>query len=90
MTQKELFADMERAIEVKDGNDIKTHIGLTVCEGPLTYRLMLTRPYQEEGRIIEIPIESIESISDVGWGPLGEAPEIESSNDSREIESSND
>jgi len=72
---------MERAIEVKDGDEVKTHIGLTVCEGPVTYRLMLTRPYQEEGRIIEIPHESIESISDVTWGPLGEAPEIESPSD---------
>jgi hypothetical protein len=67
---------MERAIEVNDDGVAKTLVGLTVCEGPATYRLLLTRPHQQEGQIVEIPYDAIESIHNVEPGPRGDPPEI--------------
>jgi len=37
--------------------------------------LVVTRPYHEAGRIIEIPLDDVESIDDLPpHSPLGEAP----------------
>ncbi|MFZ0627590.1 MAG: hypothetical protein WAN34_13935 [Acidimicrobiia bacterium] len=37
-------------------------VGVTVSEGPLTYRVLVTDPYRQQGRILEIPHEEIECI----------------------------
>jgi len=58
---------------VKTDED-ETHIGITICEGPGQFRMVLTRPYHEAGRIIEIPREDIISIAPVAPGNLGETP----------------
>lgn len=70
------MGEKERAVEVsgEDGTTLK--IGIEIAAGPQTYRLMLTRPLEKEGRIEEIPREAIESVHDVEPGPRGQPPEI--------------
>jgi hypothetical protein len=58
---------------VKTDED-ETHIGITICEGPGQFRMILTRPYHDAGRIIEIPREDITSIEAIAPGNLGESP----------------
>lgn len=67
---------MERSVQIKDEGKTKVLVGLTVCEGPETYRLLLTRPHRKEGQIVEIPRDAIESIKQVETGPRGEPPEL--------------
>ena len=59
---------------VKTRDAGKTHIGITICEGPGNFRMVLTRPYHDAGHIIEIPRDEIESIEPVAPGALGDAP----------------
>lgn len=54
-------------------------MGITICEGPGTYRLLLTHPHQAEGHIEEIPREKILSIEEVEPSPRGAAPSITNS-----------
>jgi hypothetical protein len=65
---------MEAMIKTRDGDVTETHIGLTICEGPNQFRMVLTRPYHEAGRIIEIPREDIASIELLAPGTLGDTP----------------
>ena len=58
---------------VKTDED-ETHIGITICEGPGQFRMVLTRPYHDAGRIVEIPREDITSIEPVAPGNLGDNP----------------
>jgi hypothetical protein len=58
---------------VKTDED-ETHIGITICEGPGQFRMVLTRPYHDAGRIIEIPRDEITSIEPVAPGNLGDSP----------------
>ncbi|MFZ0013081.1 MAG: hypothetical protein WAL25_03095 [Acidimicrobiia bacterium] len=54
---------MERiVVETEDGGT-RTHVGITVCDGPGQHRLLLTKPYNEAGRVVEIPLETIKSIT---------------------------
>lgn len=57
-----------------EDDDTEIHVGLTICEGPGSFRLVLTRPYHEAGRIVEIPRKSIESVTPVASRALGEEP----------------
>lgn len=57
-----------------EDDDTEIHIGLTICEGPGRFRLVLTRPYHEAGRIIEIPRKSIKSVTPIESRALGEEP----------------
>jgi hypothetical protein len=62
---------METLVKTEDDGTTRTFVGLTICEGPETRRLILTRPYHEAGHIVEIPnsrIESIEPVSDTTLG----------------------
>jgi hypothetical protein len=52
----------------------ETRVGITICEGPGQFRMVLTRPYHEAGRIIEIPREDITSVEPVAPSNLGDAP----------------
>jgi len=65
---------MESMVKTEDDGKSTTHVGITVCEGPGSYRMVLTRPYHEAGRIVEIPTADIASIEMVSPGTLGEAP----------------
>ena len=66
----------ERAVRVKNDGEGKVMVGVTVCEGPKTYRLLLTHPHQAEGRIVDIPRADIESIDEVEPSPRGTSPSI--------------
>ena len=66
----------ERAVRFKDDGGSKVMVGVTVCEGPNTYRLLLTHPHQAEGRIVDIPRSDIESIDEVEPTPRGMSPSI--------------
>lgn len=66
----------ERAIRVGSDGDTRVMVGVTVCEGPKTYRLLLTHPHQAEGRIVDIPCDQIESIDEVEPSPRGARPSI--------------
>lgn len=67
---------MDRLVKITTRVDGKSHVGVPVCEGPKTYRLMLTWPYSEEGRIVEIPLRDIESVAEARGGPLKEPPVV--------------
>lgn len=66
---------MEAMVTAEDDGITRTFVGLTICEGPGTRRLILTRPYHEAGRIVEIPNQKISSIDRVEHAPLGEQPQ---------------
>jgi hypothetical protein len=66
---------METMITTDEDGESQTHVGITICEGPGRFRMVLTRPYHEAGRIIEIPREKISSIEPVAPGSFGETPE---------------
>ena len=49
-------------VEVVDENG-RTYIGTQVCRGPKSLRLLRTRPYAVAGRTVEVPLDTIRSIS---------------------------
>jgi hypothetical protein len=61
--------DMETEVTTVANGRTRTYVGLTVCRGPGRHRLLLTRPYNEAGRIVEIPISTIESVLPTGDQP---------------------
>lgn len=65
---------MEAMVTSEADGQTETHVGLTICEGPGQFRLVLTRPYHEAGRIVEIPHENIMSVEPVEPATLGETP----------------
>lgn len=65
---------MEAMVETVEDGKTRVRTGTTVCEGPENYRLVLTRPYHEAGRVIEIPRSYIRSVKAVKPGPLGDDP----------------
>lgn len=62
---------MEKVFEIKDG---RKFMGFAVCEGPQTYRVMVTWPYREEGRVVEVDRREIEEIRTVDSVAIGEKP----------------
>lgn len=67
---------MEAIVKSEDDGQHRTHVGVTVCQGPGQFRLVLTRPYHEAGRVVEIPRDEIESVEPAPQGPLGEDPTL--------------
>ncbi|HEU4894407.1 MAG TPA: hypothetical protein VFT85_01115 [Acidimicrobiia bacterium] len=65
---------MESIVTTQDGDKPATHVGITICRGPGRYRMVLTRPYHEAGRIVEIPTDEIASVEPISPGALGETP----------------
>ena len=65
---------MEAMVTAESDGITRTFVGLTICEGPAIRRLVLTRPYHEAGRIVEIPNQKISSIEAVEHTTLGEEP----------------
>jgi hypothetical protein len=53
------------AVVVESGRR-KSHIGIQVCRGPGTLRILLTRPYRSAGRTVEVPLDDVESIRPAG------------------------
>ncbi len=68
------MSETEQIIELKRNGQTQTRVGIPVCTGPGSYRLLVTWPERSEGRIIEIPQDEIESISDVETRPRGQQP----------------
>lgn len=66
---------METIVESEDDGKHQTHVGVTVCQGPGRLRLVLTRPYHEAGRVVEIPRDKVKSVTGARMTPLGEKPE---------------
>lgn len=64
----------EQVIELKRDGRTLTRVGIPVCTGPASYRLLVTWPERNEGQIIEIPREEIESISEAESRPRGRQP----------------
>jgi hypothetical protein len=54
---------MEKVVVENEDGETRTHVGITVCNGPGQHRLLLTQPYNEAGRVVEIPIENIRSVT---------------------------
>lgn len=65
---------METIVNSEDDGEHRTYIGMTVCRGPGQVRLLLTRPYHEAGRVVEIPLHKIESATPARPSSLGEEP----------------
>lgn len=66
---------MDPVVRIKK-SDGTCHVGITVSKGPGTYRLLLTRPYCDEGQVIEIPLEEIVEVDQAREGPLEEPPKM--------------
>lgn len=56
---------MEAVVTTLEGDSKEVYVGITVCQGPGRHRLLLTRPYNQAGQIVEIPRSAIESIKPV-------------------------
>ncbi len=63
---------METIVKSEDDGGHRTYVGVAVCRGPGQVRLVLTRPYHEAGRIVEIPQDKVESVARAPMTPLGE------------------
>jgi len=70
------MTEKERGVEVSGEHAPDLKVGIQIANGPETYRLMLTRPLDKEGRIVEIPLEAIEDIHEIEPGPRGAPPQI--------------
>lgn len=44
-------------VETKPG---ASYVGRVISDGPGVLRLMMTRPFNSQGRIVEIPLEEVE------------------------------
>lgn len=63
---------METIVKSEDDGEQRTYVGVAVCNGPRQLRLVLTRPYNEAGQIVEIPKDKVESVTRAPMTPLGE------------------
>lgn len=70
------MSENEQVIQLRHGGKTVTRVGIPVCTGPAVYRLLVTWPERNEGRIIEIPREEIESISEADVRPRGRPPRV--------------
>ncbi|HEU4320338.1 MAG TPA: hypothetical protein VFS66_09685 [Acidimicrobiia bacterium] len=59
----------EKVFESEDGRRI---LGICVSEGPKTFRIMLTWPYDKVGHVIELSCSEVKEVCAIGSVPLGE------------------
>jgi hypothetical protein len=64
------MSEIEQVIQLKRDGKTEIRVGIPVCTGPASYRLLVTWPERNEGRIIEIPRDEIDSISEAGARPV--------------------
>jgi hypothetical protein len=62
----------ERQLVVVATNAGVSYVGKIVSDGPGVLRLMLTRPFDKQARIVEIPLEEVRST-----GPFAESQKSE-------------
>lgn len=67
---------MEAVVEVTEDGNTRVHIGITVCEGPGQHRLLLTKPYNQAGQVIEIPHSQINEVKTLD-GTIDDQTDIE-------------
>lgn len=67
---------VERVVDFDSNGSCNTHFGVPICKGPGMYRMMVTWPAAEEGRIVEIPRAQIQEISPAQPGARGEMPRV--------------
>lgn len=67
---------VERVIDIDSNGHSSTHFGVPICKGPGVYRMMVTWPSAEEGKVIEIPRAQIREICPAQPGLRGEMPRI--------------
>lgn len=65
---------MEAIVKSEGDGENRTHVGVAVCRGPGQFRLVLTRPYQKAGRVVEIPLHTIQSVEPARLATLGDDP----------------
>ncbi|MEX1038376.1 MAG: hypothetical protein WDZ96_05950 [Acidimicrobiia bacterium] len=70
------MSETEQVVQLKRNGKTETRVGIPVCTGPASYRLLVTWPERNEGRIIEIAKDEIESISQADSRPRGRPPRI--------------
>lgn len=46
-------------VKAQSGN---SHVGHVISDGPGVMRLMVTRPFNNQGRIVELPLEDVKSV----------------------------
>jgi hypothetical protein len=71
------MSENEQVIRPKRDGKTEIRVGIPVCTGPASYRLLVTWPERNEGQIVEIPRDEIESISEADIRPRGRPPRIE-------------
>jgi hypothetical protein len=71
------MSENEQVIQLKRDGKTEIRVGIPVCTGPASYRLLVTWPERNEGQIVEIPRDEIESISEADTRPRGRPPRIE-------------
>lgn len=73
---KNTFGEVQRVVDFDSEGRLNTHYGVPVCKGPGMYRLMVTWPTSDEGKIIEIPCSQIRDIAAVQSATRGEMPRV--------------
>ena len=63
----------EVRVSTNNGSD-DSYVGLEICDGPGVMRLLITWPYERSAQVVEIPVDSIESVREVEPHPLGAKP----------------
>lgn len=67
---------VERVVDFDADGRTNIHFGVPICKGPGMYRMMLTWPASDEGRIVEIPRALIREISPAQTASRGEMPRV--------------
>lgn len=66
---------MEDEVKVTTkGDSSATYVGLEISGGPAVKRLLLSWPYDRAGEIVEIPLDEVESVTEVEPHPMGTPP----------------
>lgn len=63
---------METKVTSEGDGTTRTYVGIKVSDGPGRLRLLITRPYNDAGHVVEIPRESIKSIDTVPSRKFGD------------------
>lgn len=68
---------MSKEVEVQISDPFRgrrRYIGRAISKGPGLLRLLLTRPYGQAGRTVEVPVEQVEDVVPFERGDSEESP----------------
>ena len=57
---------MQEKVRIRRKGDAPDVVGISVSEGPEVFRVLVTDPYHQQGRIAEVPHDDIESVDRLG------------------------